>query len=131
MIVVDASVIVEILTNDRGRASDVRPVLESEANWAAPEHITIEVVNALRGIWLSRRQDDLAFQKHVTALERLEIDTHADRTLLQRIRELAHNMTAYDAAYVALAEMLGCPLVTLDRKYERVPNLTIEIHTIA
>jgi predicted nucleic acid-binding protein len=53
----------------------------------------------------------------------LAITRHGTVSMLDRVWELRHNLTAYDAAYVALAETLQCPLVTGDARICRAPGL--------
>jgi predicted nucleic acid-binding protein len=52
----------------------------------------------------------------------LPLDRYSHEFLLLRIWELRHNLTAYDAAYVALAEALDAPLLTCDRALAAVPG---------
>ena len=52
----------------------------------------------------------------------LPVDRHPHDVLLPRIWELRHNATAYDASYLALAEVLDAPLVTCDRRLASVPE---------
>ncbi|MFT4260023.1 type II toxin-antitoxin system VapC family toxin [Microbacterium sp.] len=127
MIVVDASAIVELITDDHGLHAVVRDHLLEADDVVGPEHVIIDAASALRGMWLGGISSYEIFRSDLAVLSALEIETRPDVALLPRIHELAHNMTPYDAAYVALAEVLDCPLLTLDRKYARVPNLTIDI----
>ncbi|MPZ71230.1 MAG: twitching motility protein PilT [Actinobacteria bacterium] len=55
---------------------------------------------------------------------------HEHEPLLGRVWELRQNLTAYDGVYVALAEMLGCPLVTLDRRLAGVAADMVQVETI-
>lgn len=64
-------------------------------------------------------------------LPSLPIIRHWHTDLLPRIWALRDNLTAYDAAYVALAELLGIPLLTLDRKWARVSELDCEVELLA
>lgn len=52
----------------------------------------------------------------------MEIELFPFAPFARRIRELRGNLTSYDAWYVALAEALDCPLLTLDRKLSRAPG---------
>jgi predicted nucleic acid-binding protein len=57
----------------------------------------------------------------------LPIDRHAHTVLLPRIWQLRRNLTACDAAYVALAEGLDAPLITCDQRLAAAPGLGVRI----
>lgn len=125
MIVVDASAFVDLLTDE---ADD--PLVEAltrSGHWVVPEHFRAEVVNALRGLWLGRRIDDAEFERALQIVSTRPLDVWPTTPLLPRIRELATNANAYVAIYVALAEELGCPLVTNDVKYVGIPGVACSI----
>jgi predicted nucleic acid-binding protein len=71
---------------------------------------------------------DQAVQAH-TDLVDLPIDLWPYEVLAARIWQLRLNLTSYDAAYVALAEALGLPLVTLDQRIQRAPGITCTVDT--
>ncbi len=54
----------------------------------------------------------------------------ATAPLLRRVWELRHNLTAYDGCYVALAEAIGCPLLTADRRLADAPGVGCEIEVL-
>ncbi len=90
----------------------------------APAHIHVEVSNVLRRSVLARHlARDLAALIH-DELVQMRIRTVAFETLAGRVWALHPNVTAYDAAYVALAEELSAPLVTLDRRLARADGPT-------
>lgn len=130
MIVVDSSALTELLTDHRRRASLVRDRLAEDTVWAGPEHLRVEVASALRGLWLGGRSADDAFNRQLAALAAIQIATSPLTSLLPRIRALAPNATVYDAAYLALAEHMGVPLITLDAKLARVPGTQAEVQLI-
>jgi predicted nucleic acid-binding protein len=113
LIIVDASVIATALADDNSDGDRVRSRLYNE-HLTAPEIIDIEVISvirkALRSGSLDQRRADFA----LSDLADLELDRISHRPLLSRIWELRDNVTPYDAAYVALAEMIGATLVTAD-----------------
>jgi predicted nucleic acid-binding protein len=114
-VVVDASAVVVALV-DAGPDGDwARGAMELEA-LAAPGHLQVEVSSALRRAVLGGRIGrDVAALAH-EELAALRFTTFPFELLARRVRELHPNVTAYDAAYVALAEELDAPLVTLDRR---------------
>ena len=111
-LVVDASVLSEVLLQTpKGRAAE--PFLRTHTVHV-PELIYVEVVSTLRG-WV--RGDLVTKPRANQALVDLGVFPsrkwpHAP--LLPRIWRLRDNMSAYDATYVALAEILGFPLLTAD-----------------
>lgn len=131
MIVVDASAFVEFLTDEGGRSAEVAEALAFDAEWAAPEHAMTEIASAIRGLWLAGRCSEAEFDARLAALSRLEILPFGIVPLLPRIRALAQNAGVYDAAYLALAERLDAPLLTVDRKLARVPGTNANVRVIA
>ena len=125
MIVVDASAIVDALAP---RAPD--PVLSERVRAAslhAPYLIDIEVTNALRRL----------VARHLLSADRaadarddfaaLKVTRYPHVPLLDRVWELRDRLTPYDAAYVALAELIGVPLVTCDTRLARARGHAAEI----
>ncbi len=130
MIVVDASVLTDALTDD-GEVGDAnRAALQRDPHGAAPTHLALEVASAIRGrllggkILLERATDA------VDVLSRLEIDPLDPVVLLPRIWQLRSNLTGYDAAYVAAAEALGCPLLTGDARLVRTSGLSCPVQVV-
>ncbi|MFT4035810.1 MAG: type II toxin-antitoxin system VapC family toxin [Patulibacter sp.] len=129
MIVVDASVLIVALADD-GQAGDAaRQRLRGET-LAAPELIDLEVTSVLRR---KERAGSLPQRRAALALADLAdlpIERAAHRALLPRCWELHSNLTVYDAAYVALAELLDAPLLTGDRRLARAPGIgcRVELH---
>lgn len=126
MIVVDASVIVSALGDDGPDGQRCRQRLRGES-LAAPELIDLEVMSAWRRIF---REDERGKQA-VGDLRRLRVARAPHASLVERCWELRHNLTPYDAVYVALAERLGVALLTADRRIDEVPGLRCEVELIA
>lgn len=114
MVVVDASVVVTALTDQFENGGVFRKRLQAADQLAAPHLLDIEVLSALRHMFLrktiNRAQVDLA----LADLGELDIERWDHGGLLRRAWDLHNLITAYDAIYVALAEEIGCPLVTGD-----------------
>jgi predicted nucleic acid-binding protein len=113
MLVVDASACVSFLLGDDD-ADWVRERFRSESVLHAPALIDFEVASALRSLSDRRR-----FVAATEDLRAMRLVRYPGEPLLPRMWELRGHLTAYDAAYVALAEVLDAPLVTLDRRLAR------------
>ena len=118
MIVVDCSAVVDALTGLDG-TDDLRGLLAGE-ELNAPALLDVEIVAALRGLTL---RGDLSAARAFDALTDFDdLAVHrwpSSGALRRRSFQLRANVTAYDAAYVVLAEALDCPLVTRDVRLAR------------
>ncbi len=125
MIVIDASVLATALGDDGGDGDRMRDALAGE-ELAAPEIIDLEVAS----VWRRTLTDDRRAALALSDLEDLPLARTPHLPLLPRCWELRHNLTPYDAAYVALAEALGSELVTADRRLARAPGLACPIKVV-
>lgn len=115
MIVVDSAALVDALTAVAG-TEDLRECL-ARNELHAPTLIDFEVVSALRGLTLGGHLSPARAEDLLTDLDDLRIERWpAEDPLRRRAFQLRQNLSAYDAAYVALAEALDCPLVTRDAR---------------
>jgi predicted nucleic acid-binding protein len=125
LIVVDASVIAPALADDDVDGDRARSRLRGE-HLVAPELIDIEVASVIRKGLFSGMLDERRAAMAVADLANLKLDRVSHRPLLERIWELRNNLTAYDAAYVALAESLDVTLLTSDKPLSLAPGTLCE-----
>jgi predicted nucleic acid-binding protein len=118
VIVVDASVLAPALADD-GRDGDLARGRLMGEELAAPELVDLEVTSALRKAVSRRRLPQRRAVLALRDLQLLPINRVSHLPLLGRIWELRGNITVYDAAYVALAEILGAALLTADKRLEQ------------
>lgn len=127
-IAIDASAAIEYLVpSSPGLRDAIVEGIGGDPHWVVPEHFVLETVNGLRGRWLGGYVSREQFGSAVALLAEVELDVWPTDALLPRVMELAPNATAYDAAYLALAEELGCRLVTADGKLARVPGIRCQV----
>lgn len=101
----------------------------SDEELHAPHLLDSEVTNALRGLLLGHRLDEARADRAVGGLQRAGLTRHPAQDLTSRVWLLRANLTAYDALYVALAEKLGCALITSDARIARAagPRCVVEV----
>lgn len=115
MIVVDCPAVVDALTAVDG-SDDLRALLASE-DLNSPRLLDFEVVSALRGLTLDGHLTAARAEDALTDFDDLEVRRWPSSDgLRRRAFQLRDNVSAYDAAYVTLAEALGCSLLTRDRR---------------
>ncbi len=131
MIAVDASVLADALIDDGPVGVAARAALTADPHWAAPSHLLVEVVSVVRGRALGGKLGPVRAQEAVDALPTLAIDQVDIATLVDRMWQLRGSLTAYDAAYVAAAEALGCPLVTADGRLAKASDVRCEIRLVS
>jgi predicted nucleic acid-binding protein len=111
--VIDASALIELLSGSP-RAGVVADAIAA-GDAIAPELLDVEALAGIRRLERLGRISGNKGNELVGAVRRAPIRRHRHRLLLQRAWGLRHNLTAYDALYVALAELAHCPLLTADR----------------
>lgn len=130
MIVIDASLAFDIaIATHAGKALSDRLMRRGNA-LAAPEIIELEFLQTLRrflrhGEFQQERADNA-----MRIFAAMEIERFSHSPLRERIWALRENLTAYDAAYFALAELLGAPLWTRDRKFASVSGHAAHIEIV-
>ncbi len=116
--VIDASVLVAALVDSGNTGSWAEDII-SDGPLAVPELALVEATNVLRRLEQNRRISRLEATASHRDLLRLDLEAYPFAPLADRVWELRSNLTSYDAWYVALAEVLQFPLVTLDRRLSR------------
>jgi predicted nucleic acid-binding protein len=114
VIVVDASALLEVLLNTSAGSVVARRLFIENETLHAPHLLDVEIAQVLRRYAMT---GELTPTRGLQALEDLAdwpLTRYPHDLLLHRIWELRHNVTAYDAAYIALAEALSVPLLTRD-----------------
>ena len=131
MPVIDASVLVAYLAGGE-LAERARGALlaDPRRNWA-PHLIDAETGHALRRVVLAGELSARAARAALDDLAELQIKRVGHQGLLSRAWELRANVTFYDGLYVALAERLDIPLVTLDARLANAPGVRAAIELLA
>jgi len=127
LIVIDASVLANVVGDDGPAGSVARARVAAATQWSAPDLVDVETVSVLRRRW---RVGDLTarrFRSAVVDLRSLPIVRFPTGPLMIRAYELRSNVTPYDATYVALAEGLSCPLVSADARLARAPGIRCDV----
>jgi predicted nucleic acid-binding protein len=121
VLVVDASVLATALGDDSLDGDVARSRLRGE-HLAAPELVDLEVASVLRRQVEAKAVDPRRAALALNDLLAMPLQRASHRPLLSRCWELRDNLTVYDAAYVAMAEVLRAVLLTADARLARAPG---------
>ena len=131
MIVVDASAVLELLLNTPAGQAVAERIAASGLGLHAPHLVDVEIAQALRRY---AREGKLALTEAAEAIDDLhdlDLNRHAHEPLVDRIWQLRENFSAYDAAYIALAEALDTVLLTCDARLTRAPGAAHRVELLA
>lgn len=126
----DASAVLELLLRtERGRLVE-RRIAPAGETLHAPHLLDIEVSQVLRRYLLRGAIDAVRAREALQDFLDLGVERYPHAALLPRIWDLRHDLTAYDAAYLALAEALDAPLLTSDARLAAAPGTPASVEVI-
>ena len=108
----------------------MRTRLGEETSVASPALIDLEFTNVLRGLVAKELISPRHAERALTEFMQAPIQRYGHLALLQRIWRLRANLTAYDASYVALAELLGADLLTVDKRLATAPGIRCRVEVL-
>jgi predicted nucleic acid-binding protein len=129
-VVVDASVLATALADDGPDGRAMRARLTDASSLAAPDLVDVETTSALRRQWLAGGLELKRFRGAVSDLVALDMVRLPARPLLERVVELRNTVSAYDAVYVALAELLDATLLTADRRLAAAAGVRCHVEVL-
>jgi predicted nucleic acid-binding protein len=97
-----------------GSSAELAELIRQNDVLAAPQLLTFEVINIVRRQVLAKLCTEERAEEGIKLFRQLNFEFYETELLIERIWQLRHNFTAYDAAYVALAETLEVPFYTSD-----------------
>ncbi|MEO6123336.1 MAG: type II toxin-antitoxin system VapC family toxin [Ilumatobacteraceae bacterium] len=127
MKVIDASAMIEVL-RQTPKATAIEALMDDDL--FAPELLIAEVVHHFRHLVLGKTMSATDASRVVEVFEAADIEYTPVWPMTTRIWQLHHHLSAYDATYIALAEELGCPLLTTDKRLSKTHNVTTAIIVI-
>jgi predicted nucleic acid-binding protein len=122
VIVVDASALIEVLLRTPAAEAVEERLFKPRETLHVPHLIDMEVAQVIRRYAATGEIDQERGQAALIDLGDFPLRRYPHGFLLPRVWELRNNLTAYDAAYVALAEALDAPLLTCDRRIAAAPD---------
>lgn len=131
MIVLDASAVAQLVLGAPGWREVEQRVRDPEVSIHAPHLVVVEVAQVVRRQERSGAISARSGASALTDLAALDLTLHGHDVLLPRIWELRANLSAHDAAYVALAEALSAPLLTFDSRLARAPGHDASVEVLS
>jgi len=129
VLVADASVLVAFVLDSGAMGAAARSRL-ADNDLMVPDIAVVEATSAIRRIMLQSPDSEVRAESAVVDLLATPLSAVPCAPLIPRTWELRHNMSTYDACYVALAEHLDCPLITLDRRLAASPGAACVIERL-
>lgn len=135
MIVIDCSALVHALTDIGPRGKTVRERLTRADELAVPHLLDVELASALLGLARGRRGGEprlsrTGLEAAMESYRELPLERFPAQPLWPRLLTLSHNLSVYDATYVALAEALDAPLITSDARIDRSGAARCTVETL-
>lgn len=130
MIVVDASVLVDVVLHIGAADAIESRLLPSDEMVHVPHLADLEVTQVVRRRTIGGLLTVSRGRMAIDDLASLPLFRHPHDFLLPRVWELRDNISAYDAVYIALAEYLAAPLLTRDRRLANAPGHAARINLI-
>ena len=130
MIVLDASAVIELLLGTEAGIAVRRRVSRRTESLHAPHLMDVEVAQVLRRYHARGAIGEDRGREALEDLGDLDVARYPHDPLLPRVWQLRANLSAYDAVYVALAEALAAPLLTLDRRIASAPGHRARVETV-
>ncbi len=128
--VLDASAAIELLRGSPVGLDLARRLREPDEAVHAPHLLAVEVAQVLRRLTATGTLSAERARQAIDDLAALDIAHYEHEPFLPRMWSLRHNLTAYDAAYVALAEVLDAPLVTMDARLAEAPGHDAQVELL-
>jgi predicted nucleic acid-binding protein len=122
VIVLDASAVLELILNTEAGKRVAKEIAPPEISLHAPHLLDVEVTQALRRYVRRGAMSSSRGAQALVHLSQLDVERYGHADLLARAWALRCNLTAYDAAYVVLAELLDAPLLTRDARLASAPG---------
>jgi predicted nucleic acid-binding protein len=130
VIVVDTSAMVEFLLARDEVGVRAREAIAAAGSAAVPYAIDLECASAFRGLVLGRKVSTTDAAESLETLDQINLVRMDHAPFMHRVWELRDNMWPYDAVFVAMAEALEIPLVTVDKKYSGTPGIRCEVRNL-
>jgi predicted nucleic acid-binding protein len=130
VIVLDASAALELLLQTAAGRVIATRIADAATGLHAPHLIDVEVAQALRRYVREGELDPAEGAAALNDLHALDLQRHAHEPFLERVWELRQNVSAYDAVYLALTEVLDGVLLTCDGRVARAPGTTARIELV-
>lgn len=130
MIVLDASAAIELVSATATGAAVATRIADVNETLHAPHLIDLEMAQVLQRFVLAGAMTADRAAAALTDFSDLDLTRYAHDVLLPRIWSLRGNLTAYDASYVALAEVLGATLLTTDARLAAAPGHAASVEVV-